>query len=104
MQLNTGTSTPLSYFDDKPIGRMLSRFSQDLFVVDSELPNAFGNFVGLGTEMAVLSVIIIVAGECFYERVKADIDLRTQISPVRWNRSWIHHTHVHCHSAFLYSQ
>lgn len=54
--------TPLSYFDDKPIGRILSRFSQDLYVIDFELPMAFGNLVGLGVEMAATIIILTVAG------------------------------------------
>lgn len=35
--------TSLSYFDDKPIGRIISRFSQDLFVLDFEVSNYWGN-------------------------------------------------------------
>ena len=35
--------TPLSYFDDKPIGRILARFSQDLYVLDFEVSNHWGN-------------------------------------------------------------
>lgn len=54
--------TPLSYFEDKPIGRILSRFSQDLYVTDFELPMAFGNLVGLGVEMLATIIILTVAG------------------------------------------
>lgn len=55
--------TPLSYFEDKPIGRILSRFSQDLFVTDFELPMAFGNLLGIGVEMLATIIILTVAGE-----------------------------------------
>ncbi|KAK9899697.1 P-loop containing nucleoside triphosphate hydrolase protein [Cystobasidium minutum MCA 4210] len=53
--------TPLSYFEDKPIGRILSRFSQDLYVTDFELPMAFGNLVGLGVEMLATIIILTIA-------------------------------------------
>lgn len=33
--------TSLSYFDSVPIGRILSRFSQDLFVIDFELGSEY---------------------------------------------------------------
>lgn len=46
--------TPLSYFDDKPIGRILARFSQDLYVLDFEVSNHFGNLYLRFLDLVVL--------------------------------------------------
>jgi ABC-type multidrug transport system fused ATPase/permease subunit len=53
--------TSLAYFEDKPIGRVLSRFSQDLYVTDADLPIAFENLIGLGVEMLATFIIITAA-------------------------------------------
>ena len=52
--------TPLSYFDDKPIGRVLARFSQDLYVLDFEVGNHFGNFYSMAVEMVVTAIILSI--------------------------------------------
>ena len=54
--------TPLAYFDDKPIGRILSRFSQDVFVLDFQVGNAWNNAFGLATAMIVDAIVLTVAG------------------------------------------
>ena len=54
--------TPLAYFDDKPIGRILSRFSQDVFVLDFQVGNAWNNAFGLATAMVVDAIVLTVAG------------------------------------------
>jgi hypothetical protein len=35
---------PDAYFKDKPIGRLLSRFSQDLFVIGEQAPFFLADF------------------------------------------------------------
>lgn len=55
--------SPLSYFDDKPIGRLLSRFSQDLYILDFECMMFFNNCSGLSIEMLTNAIIIVVAGK-----------------------------------------
>lgn len=43
--LNGILRAPNSYFDQTPIGRILSRFSQDIEIVDDHFPELLENFV-----------------------------------------------------------
>ncbi|KAJ1550603.1 hypothetical protein HK405_000209, partial [Cladochytrium tenue] len=50
---------PQSYFDTTPLGRILNRFSKDVYTVDEILPRVFQGF--FATLLRVLSVLVVNA-------------------------------------------
>ncbi|XP_024120754.1 canalicular multispecific organic anion transporter 2 isoform X2 [Oryzias melastigma] len=50
--------TPQSFFDTTPIGRIINRFSKDIYVIDEALPSTVLMF--LGTFCASLSTMIVI--------------------------------------------
>ena len=49
---------PMSFFDTTPLGRVVNRFSKDIYTVDEVLPNIIGMW--LGSIFYTLSIIIIL--------------------------------------------
>jgi ATP-binding cassette, subfamily C (CFTR/MRP), member 1 len=52
--------SPMSFFDTTPIGRIINRFSQDMYTVDSQLMTALRSY--LSTIMSVVSTIVVISG------------------------------------------
>ncbi|XP_017339262.2 ATP-binding cassette sub-family C member 3 isoform X2 [Ictalurus punctatus] len=50
--------TPQSFFDTTPIGRIINRFSKDIYVIDDALPSTILMF--LGTFFTSLSTVIVI--------------------------------------------
>lgn len=70
---------PLSWIDTNPSGRILNRFTSDMFMVDRRLPGDLGNFLQSIFQLIVtiaaslsVSIYVILAGivlMAFYARV-----------------------------------
>lgn len=70
---------PLKWVDTNPSGRILNRFTSDMFMVDRRLPGDLGNFLQSVFQLVVtiaaslsVSVYVIIAGAilmAFYARV-----------------------------------
>ncbi|XP_055746362.1 ATP-binding cassette sub-family C member 3 isoform X2 [Salvelinus fontinalis] len=56
--LDNKLHTPQSFFDTTPIGRVINRFSKDIYVIDEALPSTVLMF--LGTFFSSLSTMIVI--------------------------------------------
>ena len=48
----------MSFFDTTPLGRVLNRFSKDIYVIDELIPRVLSSF--LATLFAVISTILVI--------------------------------------------
>ena len=55
--LDTVARLPMSFFDTTPLGRIINRFSKDIYTIDEVLPRSFQGF--LRTLFTVLSVLMV---------------------------------------------
>ena len=54
-------ATPMSFFGSTSIGKVVSRFSQDMFIVDFEFPLAMHDFAYESTRMVGSAILMIVS-------------------------------------------
>jgi ABC-type multidrug transport system fused ATPase/permease subunit len=57
--LQTIMRSPMSFFDTTPVGRVINRFSKDIYAIDEAIPRSIRSF--LATFFKVISVIIVIA-------------------------------------------
>ena len=51
---------PMSFFDTTPVGRIINRFSQDMYTIDSQLMTALRSYIS--TILSVVSAVIVNTG------------------------------------------
>ena len=51
---------PMSFFDTTPTGRILSRFSRDIYTVDNEIADSLDIFVYIILQLTVVMVTIMM--------------------------------------------
>lgn len=57
--LNHVVRAPMAFFDTTPMGRILNRFSKDIYNVDESVPSSLRSFIGM--LMQVLSIIAVIS-------------------------------------------
>lgn len=51
---------PMSFYDTTPVGRLVNRFSKDIYTIDEQLVNTFSMYTR--TLFSVLSTVVVIAG------------------------------------------
>eukprot|EP01087_Luapelamoeba_hula_P012571 TRINITY_DN3508_c0_g1_i1.p1 TRINITY_DN3508_c0_g1~~TRINITY_DN3508_c0_g1_i1.p1 ORF type:complete len:1538 (+),score=302.45 TRINITY_DN3508_c0_g1_i1:61-4674(+) len=57
--LKTLVRAPMAFFDTTPIGRILNRFSKDIYTVDEMLPRSMGMF--LNTTFSAIGIVVVIS-------------------------------------------
>ena len=65
MMLKNILRSPMSFFDTTPLGRVLNRFSKDIYVIDEVIPRSIRTFFFTGFRIVSTVVIILIATPTF---------------------------------------
>eukprot|EP00040_Diaphanoeca_grandis_P037451 m.244078 g.244078 ORF g.244078 m.244078 type:complete len:1509 (+) comp33822_c0_seq1:144-4670(+) len=57
--LKTVVRAPMAFFDTTPMGRIVNRFSQDIYTVDEMLPRTLSSFISC--TMQVVSTVVVIS-------------------------------------------
>ena len=57
--------SPMSFFDTTPLGRVLNRFSKDIYIIDEVIPRSIRTFFFTGFRIVSTIVIILIATPTF---------------------------------------
>ncbi len=63
--LKTIMRSPMSFFDTTPLGRILNRFSKDMYLIDEAIPRSFRSFLFVLLSVLSTVVVIIIATPVF---------------------------------------
>lgn len=56
---------PMVFFDTTPLGRIINRFSQDIYAVDQAVPNSVSAVVRVGGMLIVMAISVCIASPYF---------------------------------------
>lgn len=56
---------PMSFFDTTPIGRIVNRFSQDIYTVDEMIPRTLSSFISCAMQVISTIVVITLSSQVF---------------------------------------
>ena len=56
--------SPMSFFETTPLGRILNRFSKDIYVIDETIPRALGSFIFVF--LTVVSTLVVITAATPY--------------------------------------
>ena len=57
--------SPMSFFDTTPLGRILNRFSKDIYTIDEAIPRSLRSFIWTGLGVISTLIVIVVATPIF---------------------------------------
>ena len=55
----------MSFFDTTPLGRVLNRFSRDMYIIDEAIPNSLRSFLFVFFSVISTVIVVIIATPIF---------------------------------------